>query len=122
MIRFALSLLLLTSLASAQLLQFYDVRDLVSPIQSFPGVQLNLNASGVGLEGDDPAESSTSATFEIIVPADATPGDSIVVVAVAADASGNASEPVTRPRRRPSARRVSSEPPGASRSTSWAAG
>ncbi len=31
-----------------KVIEFYDVRDLVSPIRSFPGVQINLNASGVG--------------------------------------------------------------------------
>ena len=35
-----------------KVVEFYDVRDLVSPIRSFPGVQLNLNASGVGGEGE----------------------------------------------------------------------
>ncbi|MCB9831954.1 MAG: hypothetical protein H6807_05715 [Planctomycetes bacterium] len=33
-----------------KVVEFYDVRDLVSPIRSFPGVKINLNASGVGGE------------------------------------------------------------------------
>lgn len=39
-----------------KVVEFYDVRDLVSPIRSFPGVQLNLNASGVGGEGEEEEE------------------------------------------------------------------
>lgn len=35
-----------------KVVEMYDVRDLVSPISSFPGVALNLNASGVGLKED----------------------------------------------------------------------
>lgn len=36
--------------AKNKVVEFYDVRDLVSPIKSFPGVALNLNPSGIGLE------------------------------------------------------------------------
>lgn len=39
-----------------KVVEFYDVRDLVSPIRNFPGVQLNLNASGVGGEGEQEEE------------------------------------------------------------------
>ncbi len=50
-----------------KVVEMYDVRDLVNPINSFPGVALNLNASGVGLEEDfgDDEEGEPNQAIEV---------------------------------------------------------
>ncbi|MCA9320505.1 MAG: hypothetical protein KDB53_07210, partial [Planctomycetes bacterium] len=53
--------------ARGKVVEFYNVRDLVNGIRSFPGVQLNLNASGVGGEEDffDEDETEPTRTLEM---------------------------------------------------------
>ncbi|MEZ6196079.1 MAG: hypothetical protein R3F20_10200 [Planctomycetota bacterium] len=52
--------------AKNKVVEFYDVRDLVSPIQSFPGVALNLNPSGVSLEDlEEPEEGDPNMAIDM---------------------------------------------------------
>ncbi|MEE9391136.1 MAG: hypothetical protein V3W41_01385 [Planctomycetota bacterium] len=52
-----------------KVVEFYDVKDLTNPIQSFPGVALNLNPSGVDLseEEEDDAEPNSAIEMERLI-------------------------------------------------------